>query len=105
MPKPLGVVYVLVAGEASKDGLPEQPCQGVPPILACSRVGQNIARHVRQSERVVEFAVGQQASVGGHDRSAKLQHQAAIEIKPQSAVLGFTRRVRHRRLAQRSITL
>ena len=105
MPKPLGVVYVFVAGEASKDGLPEQPCQGVPAILTGAGVGQNLARHVRQSERVVEFAVGQQAGVGGHDRSAKLQPQAAIEVKPENAVIRFTRWVRHRRLAQRSITL
>ena len=83
MPKPLSVVHVLIAGEASKDGLPEQSGQGVPAILAGAGVGQNLARHVRQSERVVEFSVGEQAGVGGHDRSPKLQLQSAIEIEPR----------------------
>jgi hypothetical protein len=56
---PLDVVHVLIAGEASKGGLPEQPREGVPAIPAGAGVGQNLAGHVRQSERVVEFAVGQ----------------------------------------------
>jgi len=105
MAQGLSVVPVLIAGEASKDRLPEQPCQGVPAILTGAGVGQNLARHVRQSECVVEFLICQQPRVGGHDRSTKLQPQAAVEINPQDAVLRFTRRVRHRRLAQRSITL
>ena len=49
--------YVFVDGEPSKDGLPQQSCRGVPAILSRARLGQNLARHVRQSERVVEFAV------------------------------------------------
>jgi hypothetical protein len=105
MPKPLGVVHVLIAGEASKDGSPEQSGQAMPPILAGARVGQNLARNVRQSECVVEFAVGEQSGVGGHDRTAKLQPQAVVEVKPENAVIRFTRWVRHGRLAQRTITL
>ena len=31
--------------------------------------------------------IGQQSSVGGHDRAAKLQPQAAIEIKPERAII------------------
>ena len=49
--------YGFVAGEASKDGLPQQSRRGAPAILSRARLGQNFARHVRQSERVVEFAV------------------------------------------------
>ena len=65
--------YVFVDGEPSKDGLPQQSCRGVPAILSCPRIGQNLSRPVPQSERVVEFAVGKQAGVGGRDRAAKLQ--------------------------------
>ena len=74
-----------VAGEPSKDGLPRQSRQGAPAILSRARLGPNLARHVRQSE----FAVGQQAGVGGHDRAAKSQPQAAVEIKPDNTVIRF----------------
>jgi hypothetical protein len=33
-----------------------------------------------------------------------LQPQAAVEIKPENAIVGFTRAVRHRRLDQNSVT-
>jgi len=48
-----------------------------PPIceqLTCQR---------SQSKRVVKFAIGQQSSIGGDDRAAKLQGQAAVEIEPK----------------------
>jgi hypothetical protein len=62
----LGVVHILVSGKATKYRLPEQPGQCVPTILATACVGQNIARHLGQTECVVEFAISQQASIGGH---------------------------------------
>ena len=45
-------------------------------------LGENLARHVRQPKRVVEFRHGQAARVGGHNRTAKLQHHATVEISP-----------------------
>src|SRR5262249_6648522 len=59
-PDPLGVVHILVSGKATKYRLPEQPGQCVPTILATACVGQNITRHLGQTERVVEFAISQQ---------------------------------------------
>src|SRR5262249_57566416 len=41
-------------------------CQCVPTILATACVGQNITRHLGQAECVVEFAISQQPSIGGH---------------------------------------
>ena len=38
---------------------------------------------VGQPKRIVEFAICEQPSIGGDDRSTKLQHQAAIKIEPQ----------------------
>ena len=49
-------------------------------ISARAGVGQNIARQRRQSQHVIEFAIGKQTGIGGHDQTAKLQHHAAIEI-------------------------
>jgi hypothetical protein len=53
MAQALGVVHILVAGKATKYGLPEQPGQCVPTILASACVGQNIARQRRQSQHVI----------------------------------------------------
>jgi hypothetical protein len=62
----------------------------VPTILATACVGQNITRHLGQTEYVVEFAISQQPSIGGHQGAAKLEHQAAVEIQPNSTRSRFT---------------
>src|SRR5262245_27633498 len=49
---------------------------------------------------VVEFAISQQPSIGGHQGAAKLEHQAAVEIQPNSIRSRFTPWVRHGRLAR-----
>src|SRR6516165_10791078 len=74
----LGVVHILVSGKTTKYRLPEQPGQCVPTILATACVGQNITRHLGQTEYVVEFTISQQPSIGGHQGAAKLEHQAAV---------------------------
>lgn len=83
----LSVVHVLISGEATKNGLPKHTGQCVSPVLASAGIGQDIARHYRQAESVVEFAIRKQPGVGGDDRTAKLDHQSAIEIEPQSPVI------------------
>jgi hypothetical protein len=87
MTEALSVVHVLVSGKPTEDGLPQHADKGMPAILASAVVGQDLARHRRQPERVVEFAIRQQSGIGGHDRTAKLQHQAAVEIEPQSPIV------------------
>jgi len=82
MTQALGVVHILVSGKATKYRLPEQPGQCVPTILASACVGQHITRHHGQAECVVEFAIGQQPSIGSHHGAAKLQHQAAVKMEP-----------------------
>ena len=51
-----------------------------------------------QAERVVEFAIGEQACIGGDTRTVELQLEAVVEIEPESIGLGFTRWLRHHRL-------
>ena len=46
---------------------------------------------------VIQLAVSEQSRIGGDRRTAKLEHQPAVEIEPQRASIRFTRRVRHRR--------
>ena len=55
MPKPLGVVHVLIAGESPEDRLPQHPDERMSPVLAGAGVGERFARHGGKTERVVEF--------------------------------------------------
>jgi hypothetical protein len=103
MPQALSVFHILVSSEPTKDRLSKQPGQGVPTILASARVGQNVTRHRGQAEYVVEFAIGEQPSIGCHHRTTKLEHQAAVKIEPKSIRFRFTRRVRHGCLARSRI--
>jgi hypothetical protein len=53
-------------------------------ILASSRIGEHLTSQCGQAEDVVEFAIGEQPGIGGDDRAAKLQDQAAVKIEPES---------------------
>jgi hypothetical protein len=46
-------------------------------------VGEPLAPRGAEAERVVQFAVGEQPSIGGDDRTAKLEREPAVEIEPQ----------------------
>ncbi|CAH2404626.1 hypothetical protein MES5069_440004 [Mesorhizobium escarrei] len=54
----VGVVHVLVATQATEDGLAKQSCHLVLAALAGARIDELVANHVRQSERVIELTVG-----------------------------------------------
>ena len=77
----------------------------MPTILATACVGQNITRHLGQTECVVEFAIGEQPSIGGHYGTTKVEHQAAVKLKPNSIRFRFTPWVRHGRLARSKILI
>ena len=95
MTQPLGIVHVLMAGQPSEHRLAQKTRQPMPAILAGTRVGQPVSRRAGQVQRVIQFTASWQSSIGGNRRTAKSEHQAAIEIKPQSAYIRVTRRVRH----------
>ncbi len=94
MAQPFSVVHVLVSGEPPEHGLPQHADQSMSAVLAGAGVGEALARHGAEAERVVEFAVGKQTSIGGHDRTAKLELQSAVEIEPER-LASIPRRVRH----------
>jgi len=54
----------------------------MPAVRARTGVGERLTRHHTEAERVVEFAIGEQSRVGGHDRTAKLKYQSPVEIEP-----------------------
>ena len=95
--QPLGVVHVLIAGQPPEHRLAQQgPPADVDHSCRCA-CRPAYRRRVGQTQRVVQLAVSQQSGIGGDRRTAKLEHQAAVEIEPQRLAVRFTRRVRHRR--------
>ena len=81
MTQTFGVVHIFVSGKTAEDGLPQHANKSMAAILARARVGERLTRHRGQAERVVEFAIGEQSSIGGHNGATKLQHQTAVEIE------------------------
>jgi hypothetical protein len=75
MAKTLGVIHILIPGEPPEHGLSQHSHQRMPAIPARARAGEHFARHRGKTERVIEFPISQQSGVGGHHRSAKLEHQ------------------------------
>ena len=71
---------------------------------ASPAIRQNATGEVGQPERVVEFAVGEQAGVGGDAATVEFELQPTVEIDPQSTVIRFARRVFHEHVTQPQIT-
>jgi hypothetical protein len=96
----LGVVDIYVSRKPPEHGLPQQPYQRMATVPAGACVSERAACHHAEAESVVEFTVGQQASIGRNDRTAKLERQSAVEIEPKRTINRFTHWVLHDGLAQ-----
>ena len=86
-PEPVGVVHVLVSGEASIDGLAKQTDAAVPEVLAGAVIANGVVDRRGQTESVVEFTVGEQTRVGRDLRAMETQLQAAVETGPKWAAI------------------
>ena len=60
----------------------------VPTILATRASARTSPAISVKPRTVVQFAISQQPSIGGHQGAAKLEHQAAVEIQPNSSIAG-----------------
>ena len=93
--EPLGVVDILVAGEAAEDRLSKQPGQRVARILAAAVIEELGNRDLGEPEGGVELAVREQATVGGDPGTVEFELDSAVESGSQRQLSGFTRRVPH----------
>jgi hypothetical protein len=80
------VVDVFASCKPPEHGLPQQPDQRMATVPARAHISERTARHPAEAEGVVEFAIGQQASIGRDNRTAKLERQTAVEIEPENAI-------------------
>jgi hypothetical protein len=62
-------------------------------VAALAAVPQSDLGHLRQPERLIEFAVGEQTGVGRDLAAQEFQLQAAIKTDPQILVLAVTNSV------------
>ena len=58
MAQALSVVHIFISGKSPKYGLPQHPDESMPAIPAGAGVGEHLARHRAEAERIVEFAIG-----------------------------------------------
>ena len=58
-PETVGVVHILVSGEASIDRLAKQTDDAMPAVLARPAVGQDMARQCGQPPGIVEFTISE----------------------------------------------
>ncbi len=61
-PQPVGVVDVLISGKPTEHRL-AQHAHSMATVAACAPVNQMLLRDGHQAERVIEFAIGQQAGI------------------------------------------
>ena len=95
MPLPLGQEIGTTPGRptAGRREWPDEAallCAALPPtILATACVGQNITRYLGQTEYVVEFAIGEQPSIGGHYGTTKVWSIRRRSTEPNSIRFRF----------------
>jgi hypothetical protein len=66
-----GVVDVLVVRKSAEHGLPQIPCKRAPAILARAGVGERVARHRTEAERLVAFAADERPDKAPRNWSVK----------------------------------
>ena len=89
--QPVRIVHILVACQAPEHGLAELSNQGVASVRAGAGVRQNVSSGLAQTKGIVEFAAGQQTTIGRDLGAVELQLQAGIERDPESGSVFFTR--------------
>ena len=91
--KTLGVVYVFITANASKQRLAELTRHAVPSILAGTAVLKDSPGNLCQAKGVIKLSIGEEPTVGGNLGTVELQLQSAVKIDPQRGLFAFTRRV------------
>jgi len=78
----VGVVHILISSQPPEHRLPEQTVKPMDRVLAASGVAQCCCRQIGQTERVIQLAHHQKATVGTDLRAANFQPHTPVEIDP-----------------------
>ncbi len=101
----VGIVHVVVPAKASEDGSAKLPDKTVATVLPTTGVRECVPGNLGQSDRVIQFPLRQQPSVGSDLGTVELKLQAAVKIEPQNPHFPFTHRVSHINTPNPPITL
>jgi hypothetical protein len=91
--QPLGVVRVLIAGQAAVDRLAKEVGPGEPAIASGARIGEVPLDQRAQAEALAQLAGEQQAGIGGHRRAPELHAELRVERQLDRARFRVTHRV------------
>jgi hypothetical protein len=94
-----GVVDVLVASQTTENRLTYEAGQFVADVPAAPTIAEDPRGEIRETENVIQFAIGEQAAVGRDASTVELELDPAIENGLQSGVFAYTLHVRHCRAA------
>ena len=86
----LGIVDILIAGDATVDGLAQKVRQRKLGVLPMPRVGQVLGDEIAEAQAFVQLADQNQAAVGGDPRSLEIHLQRGVEGKLKWPVLSLT---------------
>ena len=93
--EPVGIVHIVVPAKASENGLAELPDKTVTTVLPTTGVGESVPGNLAQSDRIIQFPVRQQPSVGGDLGTVELKPEPTVKTEPQNPGIPFTHRVSH----------
>ncbi len=91
----VGIIHVVVSAKASENRLTELPYKTVATALPTTGVRQYVPGDLCQSDRIIQFPVGQQPSVGSDLGTMELKLEPTVKIQPQNPCFPFTHRVSH----------
>ncbi len=94
-PSRVGIVHVVVPAKASENGLAKLPDKTVTTILPTTGVREHVPGNLAQSDRIIQFPVRQQPSVGSDLGTVELKLEPTVKIQPQNPLFRFTHRVSH----------
>ena len=86
----LGVVDILIAGDATVDGLAQQVRQRKLRVLPVPRVGQMLGDEITEAQTLVQLTNQNQTAVGGDPRSLEIHLQGSVKGKLKRPVLSLT---------------
>ena len=78
----VGVVHVVVATKTAKNGLAELPDHAMPPVLAGTTVGKNIASHLSKFNGGIKLSVSKQTGVRSDLGPVELKLESTVKIQP-----------------------
>jgi hypothetical protein len=90
--QPLGVVGILVAGQAAVDSLAEEVGQGELAIASRAGIGEVAFDQLGRAEALVQLPGQQQPGVGGHRRAPELHAELGVERELDRARFRVTHR-------------